>query len=76
MQFNTDDIFAVKNLGQRYSLARSAVYKRMGQLGILPQRRGRYSFLTQQQLILMDDLNVFIRKGGTAMEFLRVRGLR
>ncbi|XGB43112.1 MAG: hypothetical protein LVS60_04765 [Nodosilinea sp. LVE1205-7] len=75
MQFNINDGFAVRDLRQRYGLARSAVYKRLGQMGIVPQRFGRQSFLTLTELTLMDDLDIFIKQGGTAMEFLRRRGL-
>ncbi|MFZ4639102.1 MAG: hypothetical protein ACOYMP_01695 [Nodosilinea sp.] len=70
------DRFPVSNLEGRYSLARSAVYKRMEQLGIGPQRVGKRAYITGQQLALMDDLHTFInQQGGSAAEFVEARGL-
>lgn len=70
------DRFPVSNLEGRYSLARSAVYKRMEQLGIGPQRVGKRAYITGQQLALMDDLHAFInQQGGSAAEFVEARGL-
>lgn len=70
------DRFPVSHLEGRYSLARSAVYKRMEQLGIGPQRVGKRAYITGQQLALMDDLHAFInQQGGSAAEFVEARGL-
>jgi DNA-binding transcriptional regulator YhcF (GntR family) len=70
------DRFPVGQLQDRYSLARSAVYKRMEQLGIAPDRVGQRSYITAQQLHLMDELHRFINQGGSAAEFIEARGLR
>ncbi|MFM7527100.1 MAG: hypothetical protein ACKO63_01160 [Nodosilinea sp.] len=71
------DRFPVSQLEGRYSLARSAVYKRMEQLGIAPQRLGKRAFITGQDLALMDELHAFINyQSGSAAEFIEARGLR
>ncbi|MBW4484413.1 MAG: hypothetical protein KME14_17910 [Tildeniella torsiva UHER 1998/13D] len=70
------DQFPVSQLQSRYDLARSAVYKRMEQLGIVPKRVGKHSHISGQQLRLMDELHVFINQGGSAAEFVEARGLQ
>ncbi|MEA5449883.1 hypothetical protein VB780_14985 [Leptolyngbya sp. CCNP1308] len=70
------DRYPVNQLHDRYSLARSAVYKRMQDLRIVPAKVGQRSYITAQQLQLMDELHVFINQGGSAAEFLEARGLR
>ncbi|MBE9141041.1 hypothetical protein IQ254_28230 [Nodosilinea sp. LEGE 07088] len=70
------DRYPVNQLQDRYSLARSAVYKRMEQLGIVPKKVGQRSYIGAQELTLMDELHVFINQGGSAAEFVEARGLR
>ncbi len=70
------DQFPVSQLQSRYDLARSAVYKRMEQLGIAPKRVGKRSHISGQQLRLMDELHVFVKQGGSAAEFVEARGLQ
>jgi hypothetical protein len=70
------DRFPVNQLEGRYNLARSAVYKRMEQLGIVPERLGKRAYITAPQLYLMDELHSFINQGGSAAEFVEARGLR
>ena len=70
------DRYPVKQLQDRYSLARSAVYKRMQDLGVVPEKVGQRSYITAQQLQLMDELHRFINQGGSAAEFIEARGLR
>jgi hypothetical protein len=69
------DRYPVSQLQDRYSLARSAVYKRMEQLGIVPKKVGQRSYIGAQELGLMDELHVFINQGGSAAEFVEARGL-
>ncbi|MFH7242710.1 MAG: hypothetical protein ACHWZW_07650 [Spirulina sp.] len=76
MNLGEIDRFPVGQLQGRYALARSAVYKRMEQLGITPERIGQKAFINDQQLRLMDDLHNFINQGGSAPEFIEARGLR
>ncbi len=75
---NTGEIdrFPVGQLQDRYSLARSAVYKRMQDLGIAPKKVGQRSYIDAQELTLMDELHMFINQGGSAPEFIEARGLR
>lgn len=70
------DQYPVSQLPTRYDLARSAVYKRMEQLGITAERVGQRSYLTAAQVRLMDELHQFIQQGGNAAEFVEARGLR
>jgi hypothetical protein len=70
------DKFPVSQLPSRYDLARSAVYKRMEQLGIAPEKIGQRSYINADQLQLMDELHQFIGRGGSAAEFIEARGLR
>jgi hypothetical protein len=69
------DKFPVSQLPSRYDLARSAVYKRMEQLGITPQKIGQRAYITGNELHLMDELHQFIGRGGSAAEFVEARGL-
>jgi hypothetical protein len=70
------DRYPVNQLPDRYSLARSAVYKRMQDLGIAPKKVGQRSYISAQELNLMDELHRFIHQGGSAAEFIEARGLR
>lgn len=70
------DRYPVNQLQDRYSLARSAVYKRMQDLRVLPEKVGQRAYITAQQLRLMDELHSFINQGGSAAEFIEARGLR
>ncbi|GAB4146159.1 MAG: hypothetical protein Fur0046_24030 [Cyanobacteria bacterium J069] len=70
------DRVPVNQLSQRYRLARSAVYKRLNDLGIDPQKVGNKSFVNAEQLSLLDDLHQFIQSGGTMPEFQESRGLQ
>ncbi|NEP19634.1 MAG: hypothetical protein F6J97_22540, partial [Leptolyngbya sp. SIO4C1] len=70
------DRFPVNQLQARYGgLVRSAVYKRLEELNIKPQRVGRNSFITGAELQLMDELHEFIQRGGSAAAFKEMRGL-
>lgn len=70
------DKYPVAQLEDRYDLARSAVYNRMKQLGIKPERVGNKSYINREQLELMDSLHRFINEtGGSAAEFIEARGL-
>ncbi|MGB3136838.1 MAG: hypothetical protein WBG38_07865 [Nodosilinea sp.] len=70
------DRFPVGQLQSRYDLARSAVYKRMDQLGVTPERVGQRAYINAYELQLMDELHGFISQGGSAAEFVEARGLR
>jgi hypothetical protein len=70
------DRYPVSQLQDRYSLARSAVYKRMQDLRIVPEKVGQRSYITAPQLQLLDELHLFVNQGGSAAEFIEARGLR
>lgn len=52
----------------------STFHNRMVKLGIKPERRGRQSFLNQQQVQLLDRLDEHLRTGGTFANFVIEEG--
>ncbi|MFQ3618449.1 MAG: hypothetical protein SNJ57_16505 [Cyanobacteriota bacterium] len=70
------DRIPVNQLMQRYDLVKSAVYKRLNDLGIVPQKVGNKSYVNAEQLRLLDELHQFIKSGGTMPEFLESRGIQ
>lgn len=52
----------------------STFHNRMVKLGIKPERRGRQSFLSQQQIQLLDRLDEHLRSGGTFGNFIIEEG--
>ncbi|NJL85885.1 MAG: hypothetical protein HC886_07755 [Leptolyngbyaceae cyanobacterium SM1_1_3] len=70
------DRLPVNELPRRYSLARSAVYKRIKDLGIEPVKVGNRAYVTAPQIRLLDQVHEFIRTGGTMAEFLEMRGIQ
>lgn len=52
----------------------STFHNRMVKLGIKPERRGRQSFLGQQQIQLLDRLDEHLRTGGTFANFVIEEG--
>jgi hypothetical protein len=52
--------FPIKELPDRYSIARSAVYVRMKRLNITPHTQGNRSYINASQLELLDDLHDFL----------------
>jgi hypothetical protein len=65
--------FPIKELPERYSLARSAVYVRMKRLNITPHTQGNRSYINASELDLLDDLHDFLCEdsGRTIDDFLR-----
>ncbi|MBE9063307.1 hypothetical protein [cf. Phormidesmis sp. LEGE 11477] len=63
----------VKKLTVRYSLGKTAVYRRMKALGIKPERIGNRSYVNQAQISLLDALHTFIQNKGTTAEFVFLR---
>jgi hypothetical protein len=65
--------YPIKELPQRYSIARSAVYVRMKRLNITPHTQGNRSYISASQLELLDDLHDFLVEDSsrTIDEFLR-----
>lgn len=69
------DRVPVNQLTDRYSLARSAVYKRMADLGIEREKIGNRAYVNREQLALLDELHRFIGVGGNVAEFIERKGL-
>ena len=67
--------YPIKQLPDRYGIARSAVYVRMKRLNITPHTQGNRSFINASQLELMDDLHDFLTEDSsrTIDDFLRRR---
>lgn len=70
------DRIPVNQLSDRYDLARSAVYKRMADLGIEREKIGNRAYLNQEQIALLDELHEFIKIGGNVAEFIARKGLK
>ncbi|MBE9063306.1 hypothetical protein [cf. Phormidesmis sp. LEGE 11477] len=69
------DRIPVNQLSDRYQLARSAVYKRMSDLGIEREKIGNRAYVSQAQVKLLDELHSFIKVGGNVAEFIERKGL-
>ncbi len=69
------DRIPVNQLSDRYQLARSAVYKRMSDLGIEREKIGNRAYVSNEQVKLLDELHNFIGVGGNVAEFIERKGL-
>jgi hypothetical protein len=69
------DRIPVNQLSDRYKLARSAVYKRMADLGIEREKIGNRAYVSDEQVSLLDELHDFIQIGGNVAEFITRKGL-
>ena len=69
------DRIPVNQLISRYKLARSAVYKRMADLGIEREKIGNRAYVSAPQIALLDELHAFIQVGGNVAEFIARKGL-
>jgi len=69
------DRIPVNQLSARYNLARSAVYKRMADLGIEREKIGNRAYVNAEQVALLDELHSFINVGGNVAEFIARKGL-
>ncbi len=69
------DRIPVNQLSDRYQLARSAVYKRMSDLGIEREKIGNRAYVSSEQVKLLDELHSFIGVGGNVAEFIERKGL-
>ena len=68
------DRIPVNQLITRYNLARSAVYKRMKDLGIDREKIGNRAYVSAAQVAELDALHEFINMGGNVAEFIARRG--
>ena len=69
------DRIPVNQLSDRYKLARSAIYKRMADLGIEREKIGNRAYVSGEQVALLDELHEFIQVGGNVAEFIVRKGL-
>ncbi len=69
------DRIPVNQLSDRYKLARSAIYKRMADLGIEREKIGNRAYVSGAQVALLDELHEFIQIGGNVAEFIVRKGL-
>lgn len=65
------DRVPLSGLPSRYGIARSALYTRLKDLQIEPNKEGKKAYITTEQLQLLDDLHEHIGQGGTTNEFLK-----
>ena len=74
---NLDSIgwLAVNQLGDRYQISKSIIYKRMSALKMQSQKIGNRAYLSAEQLAMMDALHKFIKSGGSTAEFLFLQSL-
>ncbi|MGF1499371.1 MAG: hypothetical protein ACFB8W_21485 [Elainellaceae cyanobacterium] len=70
------DRIPVSQMPDRYGIARSAFYTRMKALGIEPKKVGNKAFLEGPTIQLMDELDRYLKAGGTTAEFLEMRGIQ
>ena len=65
-----------RQAAERYGCEKnySTFHNRMVKLGIKPERRGRQSFLSQQQIQLLDRLDEHLRTGRTFRDFIIEEG--
>jgi hypothetical protein len=65
------DRVPVAQLPSRYGIARSALYTRLKDLKIEPEKQGKKAFVNAFQLQELDALHSHIQKGGTTGAFLK-----
>lgn len=64
------DQFPVKSLPHRYNINRSVVYTRLEKLNIKPQKEKNQSFISGEDLKLLDQLDQHLKAGGNTTDFL------
>lgn len=65
------DRYPVKSLMERYNITRSVLYNRLKGLGIVPVKFGRQSYVTGEELVLLDRLHEYIQAGGYITGFIK-----
>ena len=63
------DRFPVSDLRDRYQIGRTALYERMNTLSIKPTKQGIKSYVSGEQLRLMDNLELHLKSGGGLSDF-------
>jgi hypothetical protein len=64
------DRYPVKELPGRYEINRSVLYSRLKALNIQPHPSGKQSYVTGEELDLLDKLHQHLQKGGITSEFV------
>lgn len=67
------DRIPLKNVPQRYDIARSLLYTRMKDLNIKPEKDSKQAYLNATQLAQLDALDQHIKAGKTTGEFLSAK---
>jgi len=63
------DPYPVSELQSRYSIGKQAVYNRLDALKIKPGKHGNRSYISLEQLQILDQLHAHITDGGTMADF-------
>lgn len=63
----------VNELIQRYELGKSTVYFRLNKLNIAPFRQDGKSYITGEQLQVMDELHTYLQNRGKIADFVAAR---
>ncbi len=63
------DPYPVAELQSRYGIGKQAVYNRLDALKIKPEKHGNRSYVTLEQLQILDQLHNHISNGGTMADF-------
>jgi len=63
------DPYPVSELQGRYNIGKQAVYNRLDALKIKPKKHGNRSYITLEQLQILDRLHAHITAGGTMADF-------
>lgn len=64
------DRIQICQLPSRYGIARSALYTRMKDLGIKPQKEGKQAYINIEEMHQLDALHEHLKAGRTTAEFL------
>jgi hypothetical protein len=68
------DWVPIKDLSQQYGVSKTAFYNRLTALGVEPMKRGTKSYISSQQLELLNELHQYMHSGGTMADFMELHG--
>jgi len=68
------DWVPIKDLSQQYGVSKTAFYNRLAALGVEPMKRGTKSYISSQQLELLNELHQYMHSGGTMADFMELHG--
>ncbi len=64
--------FPTSKLAEKYGIVKSVLYNRLNALYIKPQRQGNKSFISSEELTLMNELDVHLKAGRGIEEFVKL----